>query len=74
MSISYGNLVEYLTPTNKVDKRVSVGVREYLSVIALEIALLNVVNVTKLVLNVTVNVITKGLVQIKNNLLFPFLF
>ena len=48
------------------------GVRQYLSVIALEIALLNVVNVTKLVLNVTVDVITKGLVQIKNNLLFPF--
>ena len=74
MSISYGNLVEYLTPTNKVDKRVSVAVREYLSVIAVEIALLNVVNVTKLVLNVTVDVITKGLVQIKNNLSFPFLF
>ena len=74
MSILYGNLVDYLTPTNKVDKRVSVGVREYLSAIALEIALLNVVNVTKLVLNVTVDVITKGLVQIKNNLLFPFLF
>ena len=50
------------------------GVRQYLSVIALEIALLNVVNVTKLVLNVPVGVITKGLVQIKNNLLFPFLF
>ena len=74
MSISYGNLVEYLTPTNKVDKRVSVGVRQYLSVIALEIALLNVVNVTKLVLNVTVDIITKGLVQIKNNLSFLFLF
>ena len=61
-------------PTNKVDKRVSVGVREYISVIALEIALLNVVNVTKLVLNVAVDIITKGLVQIKNNLLFPFCF
>ena len=74
MSISYRNLVKYLTPTNKVDERVSVGVREYLSVMALEFALLNVVNVTKLVLNVPVGVITKGLVQIKNNLLFPFLF
>ena len=40
-----------MTPTNKVDERVSVGVREYLGVIALEIALLNVVNVSKLVLN-----------------------
>ena len=61
-------------PTNKIDKRVSVGVREYLSLIALEIALLNVVNVTKLVLNVTVDVITKGLVHIKDNLLYHFLF
>ena len=50
------------------------GVREYLSVMKLEFALLNVVNYTKLVLNVPVGVITKGLVQIKNNLLFPLCF